>query len=283
MIKPAPVFSVVIPTYNQAGLLAHALQSVTHQAFQDWEAIVIDNYSSDNTREVVENIQDSRVHYVPYRNQGIIAASRNQGISRAQGRYIAFLDSDDLWYPAKLSSCLEFLSSGSDAVCHGMWIRKDGRLWQQFIPRQPDRDIYDTLLYDGNSVITTSTVVINRDMLKKFGIFSEDPTIVTAEDYDLWLRLLKNGINWTVIPEILGEYTIHGANSSNNVMRQMRAEEAVFTRNLKETTAITFHEKLRRKKRRMMISFRAGRRVQQAGLYSESIPYFTHGFFSLFR
>jgi glycosyltransferase involved in cell wall biosynthesis len=283
MINAVPVFSIVIPTYNQAGLLAHALQSVIHQTFQNWEAIVIDNYSSDNTREVVENYKDSRIRYVPFRNQGIIAASRNRGISRAQGSYIAFLDSDDLWFPAKLSSCFEYLSSGSDAVCHGMQIRRDGRLLQEFIPHQPSCDVYDTLLYEGNSIITTSTVVVKKEELIKSGVFSEDIDIVTAEDYDLWLRLLKNGVRWTVIPEILGEYLMHSANSSNNVKRQMRAEEAVFNRNLSETSPITFHEKLRRKKRRMMIAFRAGRRVQQAGLYPESILYFIHGIVSLLK
>lgn len=278
-----PVVSVVIPTYNQAGLLEKALKSVICQSFQDWEVIVIDNYSADDTQNIVENTDDARIHYIKYHNHGVIAASRNKGISLAKGAYIAFLDSDDLWYPDKLETCLTCLSRGKDAVCHGMKITKDGTKGYDFIPRKPGPDFYATLLYKGNSFITTSTVVMRKELLEKYGGFSEKPEIVTAEDYDLWLRLIKNQILWGVIPEILGEYAMHGTNSSNNVMRQMKAEYAVLQDHVKDMKDLSLATKMRIKKRQTMISLRAGRRLQQNGQWRESIPFFLGGVISLFR
>lgn len=272
-----PVVSVIIPTYNQAELLQKALESVINQTFQNWEAVVIDNHSQDNTKEIIEMMNDGRIRYVVFSNQGIIAASRNLGINHANGDYIAFLDSDDLWYPSKLSTCLEYFKKGADAVCHGMWIRKDGVLESKFIPDPPNQNLYETLLFNGNTIITTSTVILNKKCLKKFGVFSEDVSIVTTEDYDLWLRLAKNNIHWIIIPEILGEYTMHSKNASNNIKRQMMAEDVVTMKYFIERNSSSVYDRLIIRKSRMMIAFRAGRRVQQSGNLIESIPYVMRG------
>jgi len=277
-----PVVSVIIPTYNQAELLQKALDSVINQTFQDWEVVVIDNHSQDNTKEIVELMNDSRIKYVVFSNNGIIAASRNLGISLSNGDFIAFLDSDDLWYPSKLSTCLAYLKKGADAVCHGMWIRKDGILERKYIPDQPYHNLYETLLFNGNSIITTSTVILNRHCLKKFGVFSEDVTIVTTEDYDLWLRLAKNNVHWIIIPEILGEYTMHSKNASNNIRRQMMAADVVMMKHFKERNTKSVYDRLIFRKSRMMIAFHAGRRVQQSGHFIESIPYVMRGLLIFF-
>ena len=272
-----PLISVIIPTFNQAGLLQKSLQSVINQTFQDWEVIVIDNYSQDNTKEIVESMKDSRIRYLAFSNNGIIAASRNLGISHANGNYLAFLDSDDVWYPSKLSKCLELLNQGADAVCHGMWVRKDGVLDKKFTPTQPDHDLYETLLFKGNFTIWTSTVMIKKQCLKKFGVFSEDPVLVTAEDYDLWLRLAKNKIRWIVLPQILGEYTIHRMNASKNVKNQMIAEDFVVMTQFEQDKPYSFYNRLMFRKARMMIAFRAGRRIQQTGQIIEPIFYLLRG------
>ena len=97
-----PVYSVIIPTYNPGHLIGRCLSSVIAQTFQAWEAIVVNNYSQDNTIEVVEGFRDERVRLFNFSNKGVIAASRNEGIRQAGGDFIAFLDSDDWWYPKKL-------------------------------------------------------------------------------------------------------------------------------------------------------------------------------------
>jgi len=98
-----PLVSVVIPTYNHALFLERALRSVIDQTYSNWEAIVIDNHSNDNTDEVVASFIDKRIKLLKIHNHGSIAKSRNLGINTAKGKWIAFLDSDDLWYKEKLA------------------------------------------------------------------------------------------------------------------------------------------------------------------------------------
>ncbi len=282
MNSPLPVVSVIIPTYNQADLLQKALQSIINQKFQNWEAIVIDNYSEDNTKEIVESIRDSRINYVLFSNKGIIAASRNHGIHLARADTIAFLDSDDLWYPLKLSTCLDYIKQGADAVCHVFRIRKDGVLQNKLIPTPPHQNFYKTLLYNGNSVIATSAVMMKKQCFARFGVFSEDPGMVTAEDYELWLRLTKRNISWGFISEVLGEYTVHNKNVSGNVKRQMLAEENVVTKYFKEIDSPHINERLSYRKRKVMLVFRAGMRVWQSGNRCDSIPYFFKGISKIF-
>jgi glycosyltransferase involved in cell wall biosynthesis len=277
MNSPEPIVSVIIPTYNQADLLHKAVQSVLDQTFQNWEALVIDNYSQDATRETLESFHDRRINHVLFSNKGIIAASRNHGIHLARAETIAFLDSDDLWYPSKLSACLGQMSQGADAVCHGIRIRKDGILQTTLVPAPARQNFYQTLLYHGNSVIVTSAVMVKKDCFNRFGLFSEDPAVVTAEDYELWLRLSKNKIHWECIPDVLGEYTVHGKNASNNVERQMLAEDTVVLAYCTKMAAPSLHERISCRKRRAMIVFRAGVRVWQSGHRCESISYLFKG------
>jgi len=164
-----------------------------------------------------------------------------------------------------------------------MKITRDGTRGYDFIPGKPGLHFYETLLYEGNSFITTSTVVVRKELLENCGLFSEKPEIVTAEDYDLWLRLIRNNILWEVIPEILGEYAMHGTNSSNNVMRQMNAEYSVLQDHVKNLKEMSITTRFRIKKRQMMISLRAGRRLQQNGQWRESIPFFVRGLIAPFK
>ena len=97
-----PTVCVIVPTYNHAPLLKKALESLIAQTFTDWEVVVINNFSGDDTIQIVESFNDSRIRITNFRNSGVIAASRNEGLRLAKGKYIAFLDSDDLWYPNKL-------------------------------------------------------------------------------------------------------------------------------------------------------------------------------------
>src|SRR3989304_1110083 len=114
----APLVTVVIPTYNHAHFLREALQSVRAQSFSEWEAVVVNNYSEDDTIAVVESFADPRIRLENFRNNGIIAASRNRGIALARGKYLAFLDSDDLWLPEKLACFISHLDGGFDVFCH---------------------------------------------------------------------------------------------------------------------------------------------------------------------
>ena len=106
MNPQTPTVDVVIPTYNQAEYLRKALQSLVDQEFHDWNALVVNNMSTDNTRAVVEEFNDPRINVIDFANHGVIAASRNIGIARSNATYLAFLDSDDWWFPNKLHRCI---------------------------------------------------------------------------------------------------------------------------------------------------------------------------------
>lgn len=212
------LISIVIPTYNQAEFLKKCLKSVVNQTYSNWEAIVVNNHSEDNTVEVVNGFNDDRIRLISYKNNGIIAASRNVGIRDAKGHYVAFLDSDDLWYPNKLARCHEVLKSsgGVELVCHDEIVRSDtGEVIAHNHYGPASERMFDKLLFRGNCLSTSATIV-ERSVLIDVGGFREDRSYVTAEDYDLWIRL-SGRCKFAFIHENLGEYILHANNLSKNL------------------------------------------------------------------
>jgi len=221
-----PYVSVVIPTFNHAKFLKKALDSVVAQTFQNWEAVVVNNFSTDNTIEVVNSFADPRIKLFNFSNNGVIAASRNHGLKEAAGDFIAFLDSDDVWYPNKLQKCVEQASAGYQFICHGeLWINSD--LTQRTVMYGPASNAtYNRLLYKGNC-ISTSTTFIAKSLLGSVQGFDENPEIITTEDYDLWLRLAAKNPRTSFIPEVLGEFHRLADSASSSVLRNFAAEITV--------------------------------------------------------
>lgn len=267
---PLPLVSVVMPTYNQARFLREAIRSVLLQDDPRWELLVINNFSEDDTREVIGSFADPRIRSEDFRNHGIIAASRNRGIQLSRGRFVAFLDSDDLWYPAKLSRCLKAMAGGTDAVCHGMRINKDGIPDGDLVPSPPPEDLYRTLLLRGNSLITTSSVIIRKECLTRAGGFCEEREIVASEDYELWLRLAREGTRFLPLREVLGEYRVHGRSASRSILRQSDAEAEVVSREFRRVSDGSPGMALRRKGRMALVRLQASRRCQLAGRYRDA-------------
>lgn len=268
-----PTVSIVIPTYNHARFLSTALQSVQEQTYSDWEAIIVNNYSEDDTIEVVARFNDPRIRLVNYRNNGIIAASRNHGIELAQGEFVAFLDSDDTWYPDKLARCLETIALGYDLVCHGEnWI-KEGSPPRRMFYGPEKRARYPSLLFDGNCLSTSATLVY-KSALHRVGAFSEAPEFITAEDYELWLKLAKTGFSFGFVNEVLGEYRIHGGNQSKVALRNMQAELAVLEQHFLEWGGSNRTSRLQMKKRRALAFYGAGRNLQTDGRHQEALRHF---------
>ena len=125
-----PTFSVVIPTYNQADFLKVALASVLAQTYDDFELIVVNNYSSDHTLDVLAEVTDARLSVINFRNDGIIAASRNTGIKASKGAYVAFLDSDDAWNSNKLERVAQAIADFPQAglYSHGEVMVRGGKI-----------------------------------------------------------------------------------------------------------------------------------------------------------
>ena len=250
----AATVSVVVPTFNHAKFLNQALQSIIEQSHQNWEAIIVNNFSTDDTLQIIESFNEPRFKVVNFQNNGVIAASRNEGIRRSSAPFIAFLDSDDMWYSEKLSRCLVELEGGNDLVCHGeKWVSTDTR--QRNIVYGPASNAtHDKLLFRGNCLSTSATIV-RRDILNQVGGFSEDSTFTTAEDYELWLKISQITSRFIFVDEILGEYRRHELGASSSVLRHLNAELAV----------VNSHISLAQK--RDIFSFRARNRKAKA-IYS---------------
>ena len=216
-----PVVSIIIPTYNREKDLKRALNSVLAQTFSSWQAIVVDNYSSDNTEDLVISFNDSRIKLFKIRNEGVIAMSRNLGIKHAEGKYIAFLDSDDWWLPNKLEVSLQYLERGADLIYHDLFIVT--KLHQKFFWRiAPTRHlkspVFDDLIINGNT-LNNSSVVVRKHLLDKVNGLSEDVEVVGWEDYDVWLKISNLSENFKKIPQTLGYYWRVGGNTGNPPLR----------------------------------------------------------------
>lgn len=237
--------SVVIPTFNQADYLSEALTCVRRQTYTNWEAIVVNNNSTDHTISAVESLKDPRIRLVNFANHGIIARSRNLGIKESRGEFIAFLDSDDLWEEEKLTRCVDALRRGTDLVCHAeRWF--GGGSPDRIVKYGPStRATYEALLTKGNC-ISTSAVVARHDVINALKGFRDKPEFVTTEDYDLWLRIAQHGYRIDFVDEVLGSFRRHSLSASSSTLRHLDAELAVLADHFKGASeGIRRHERKR--------------------------------------
>lgn len=270
-----PQISIVIPTYNQAHLLQLALESVRKQTFSLWEAIVVNNYSSDNTVEVARGFKDERISVINYKNNGVIASARNLGIKNAQAPLIAFLDSDDLWYPKKLERCFDYFERGDiDLVCHDETLVQGGKNLMRLVYGPAEAASYSNLLF-GNNCLSTSAIVVKKSILEDVQYFSDDPALITAEDYDLWLRLSQKRVRFAFLPEVLGEYTLHSSNSSGNVDRHTKAIQTVVERHYQAIEPKTLALRLLKRKKEALLAYGLARGKYKAGDYAVALRHFS--------
>ena len=212
--------SVIIPTFNHGLFIAYAIKSVLRQSYNNIEVIVVDNYSTDNTFEIVSSIKDARVKYYKFENNGVIAASRNFGVKNSSGAILAFLDSDDFWEKEKLSVQIPLLMEAPDIACvsSNYYIIGNDTLWRnrlKFKPGEVFADYsYNDLILE--NVIVNSSAVIKKKVYEEIGGLNEDPEYIAFEDWDLWLRCCRSG-NLRVARQPLVGYRIHAGNSKNKL------------------------------------------------------------------
>lgn len=224
--------SVVIPTYNHAHFLDRALQSVLDQTYTNWEAIVIDNHSTDDTEDVVQSFSDPRISLLKINNNGIIAASRNAGIHAARGEWIAFLDSDDWWDSDKLYECLIKKDDTINCYYHDVRLVREKPSFLRFgfnKSRQLKKPVLTDLLVGGN-IMTNSSVIVRKSLLEQIGGIYENEQMIGCEDYNTWLRLAQITDAFYYVPKTLGYYLFHGSGISRKDMSiPMKYATASFT------------------------------------------------------
>jgi glycosyltransferase involved in cell wall biosynthesis len=235
-----PRVSIVCPTFNGAsrGYLGETIESVLDQTLQGYELIIVDDGSTDRTKEICEPyLEDSRVHYI-FQENGGPAKARNTGIEASSGEFICFLDDDDLWKPNKLQRQIQFIDNQlNDFGNWGMvftWaelIDAHGNIIGYRGHRQ-EGAIYKYLLFE-NIIDATSSVLVKRGVLEDIGPFDES-LIPSCEDWDLWLRISKKYLVFPV-KDYLVRYREHQNGISANLDKLFSSAKQVVDKVLTET------------------------------------------------
>lgn len=217
--------SVVIPTYNRSSFVLDAIRSVTDQQYEPLEILVIDDGSTDDTKEKLAhlNAQDV-IRYIYQHNQGRSAA-RNKGISLATGDFIAFLDSDDLFEPGKLAKQVEFFANHPQVgLVHGGYVKFDesGKDLGYRNTSWFSGWIYPKMLLVWYTLLATPTVMVRKAALEEVGGFDE--SFVIAEDLDLWRRIARK-YSFGYINQSLARIRIHAGNTSKDAISATREFE----------------------------------------------------------
>lgn len=188
----SPVVSVIIPVYNRFEMAKEAVASVIGQTYRDLELIIVDDGSIDMTPLLPTYFADDlRVKYIKLKHSGMPGLVRNKGVDVARGKYIAFLDSDDLWVSGKLESQMKYLAKNpSCKIVHSRetWIRNGKTVSQAGFNHRRFGDIFEDALE--KCIVGPSTVLIEKKLYEELGGFRDDLEI--AEDYELWLRLCNS-------------------------------------------------------------------------------------------
>lgn len=227
------MYSVIIPAFNSELYIAEAINSVLRQTAQEFEIIVIDDGSSDNTWGIISKFNDPRIKCF-YQNNSGPGSARNTGINKSQGEFIAFLDSDDIWRSEKMAIQLEYLHKNPDiGVVYSdfSYFNNFGTVNKNFpiekgLPRLSGKIFEDLFL---RCFIQTSTVVVRREIFNDVGFFNEK--LYSGQDYEMWLRM-SLFTNFCYIPYVLADYRDHRFSISMNILNFKKPPEIVVLESL---------------------------------------------------
>lgn len=211
-----PLVSIIMPCYNAEQFVAESIDSVLAQTYQNWELVVTDDNSSDSTPEIVQDYckKDQRIKlYQPGIHQGI-AKTRNHSLSKANGRFVAFLDNDDLWIPTKLEHQVQFMLDNDLAFCYGNYelLHEDGSKMGKTI-HNAGKIHYKKYLC--NTIIGSGTVMIDTEKTESLVM----PLNETSDDMALWCHLLKNGFCAYPMDETILQYRLRSNSASSNKLK----------------------------------------------------------------
>lgn len=266
--------SVVIPAYNAAGYIRNTLNSVLAQTFTNYEIIVVNDGSPDSPAlERALHPYWSKIRYIQQENRGPSGA-RNTAIRIARGRYVAFLDSDDLWLPEHLAKQVEALEKDPSlglVYSNAVHIEDDRPVGVAFDSTPQCLPVDFDALLEERSTVNTSSAVVSRPALVQAGLFDEQ--LRRCEDYDLWLRLARAGVRMTFTREIqIGHRLANGLAASGELMKQALIQ--VYEKTLSTQTLTAQQIRVVRKKIAdisMAIEFERGKQALLAGRFQEAL------------
>lgn len=207
--------SIITPVYNADRFIKETIESVQQQTYKNWEMILVDDLSTDKSEEIIKSMQkeDSRIRYIKLKQNSGAAIARNIAIEKARGRYIAFLDSDDLWKYNKLEKQIKFMRENNYGFTFTSYelMSEDGTNLNKIV-KVPQKINYDGLLK--NTIIGCLTVVIDRELVLDFKM----PLLRKGQDTATWLKILRNYPYAYSIDENLAKYRlVEGSISSNKL------------------------------------------------------------------
>jgi len=210
------LFTVILSTYNRRDLVPRAIRSVLSQTFADFEFIIIDNGSTDDTAYVINEFKDARIRFLKNPNPTKSCdGPRNMGIEMARGSLVSFIDDDDIWYPERLEKVRQAFETHADAVavCHDENIRVRGKVirGRRYGPWTPD--LFERLIYEGNCMSSCGTT-LRVEALRQLGGFDLRREFDAVADYDFWIRMAAEGMKVHFINEPLGEFSDTGFNET---------------------------------------------------------------------
>lgn len=224
MVNNCPLVSVIVPMFNAELSVGEAICSVQEQTYQYWEMLIVDNCSTDNSRDIVRDlaIKDKRIRLIESDfNSGGPAKPRNIGIKNAGGKYIAFLDADDLWLPTRLEKQVSFLegNKGFFLVYSKCFIKKHGEIIKTSPRRMYSGHVFNQLYLEFNFISSGTVLMVNQKGPGQY-LFPEDEKFNCIEDYVLWLTIAKDH-KVGFIDEPLAIYVLHENNLSAGVFKTL--------------------------------------------------------------
>jgi len=272
-MKDKIFFSVIIPAYNREKELPIAIDSVLSQTHGDFEVIVVDNGSTDKTRDLLQRYinKDKRVKYFWQENSGSPAGSRNTGIKNSNYDWVCLLDSDDYWLPTKLEEVAKVIRNHPDVIAVSHFENR-------MVNGQFDRilahglglsePLFECLLFEGNK-FSTSAMSIRKKELMEAGLFDTRKSYFIVEDYDLWLKLAKLGRFYS-IEKVLGAFCISGSNMSGNI-ELTNTNLKILVLDYIDSLGLKNSQQLKRI-HGARIDYYKGRSYQMAGQFNKAVP-----------
>ncbi|MES2625860.1 MAG: glycosyltransferase family A protein [Pseudomonadota bacterium] len=215
--------SIIMPAYNAELYIALAIESILGQTYQQWELLVVNDASSDRTQNIVEELQkkDARIFLLTNKTNSGIADSRNLALRNAKGRFIAFLDSDDLWLPEKLSTQVIFMTERSASISYSGYSRVNEKGAYLGSVRPPELIAYNDLLktnHIGNLTGIYDCESLGKEYFKKF----------KHEDYIAWLNLIKRAGYAYGLPKELAQYRVYAGSASSNKFKTINWQWRIY-------------------------------------------------------
>lgn len=245
-----PEISVVMPAYNASRYIHEAIESILNQSFEDFEFIIIDDASEDNTSEIIKSYKDSRIVFLQNQKNLGVARTLNRGIDGAKGRYIVRMDADDISVPRRMERQLGFMEVHPEIGISGGWVQLFGigPPSKARVPTDP-QEIYAYMLFE--TPMWHVTAIMRRELLEKYQL-RYDPTFSRSEDYDLWRRAIQH-FHIANIAEVLVRVREHGGSATRANWDEVTAQSETIQGRLLECSGfspssedITFHHRVGR-------------------------------------